>query len=146
MRFRAISAGLLTVMLLSFSLAASACEIQCDLQTAVAAGPGCHGNSGSADSQQKQPMSSMAGMDRSAMWESAIQTKMAFQSHSCTHSVCVQQPALVSSENVAMIHAPASLQAIAAAAPMIVSIASSRRNLPHLESSSPVALRTILRV
>jgi len=143
-------ASMLTVMLLSISFVASACEVQCDLK---AVGPDCHIASHQAPSQPKQQMPPMAGMDHSATPENvttAIEPTIAVMSQACDHQVCAQDPALLGNEKATVAYAAPHFQTVVLIASILMPTVSRESFLvcgsPPLRSSSPIALHTTLRV
>lgn len=154
MKFRATLAGWLTVMMLSLSFAASACETRCDLNSV---GPSCHESSRPAATLQNQPMTAMAGIDSQAMPETnaaAAEPTALMASQTCLPHLCVQEPVVLGNENAAVAHAAPQFEVatfIAAAATATSMTAApggwlSVRGSPHLQSSSPIALHTTLRI
>lgn len=149
MRFRAIWASLLTVLLLSLTPAASACQMKCILPSA---GMVCH-KSPSALFQQDKPADSMAGMHL-AMHQAAACAgplhRLFIGSERCVHHVCTQQAALLNDHKNLTVDRPAgSLLSILVASPSVHAARNgwaSVRGSPHLPKSSPVSLNTALRV
>lgn len=151
MRFRATIASLLTVILLSFSFVASACETRCDLKSVL---PSCHSGSQNAQAHAQPTMASMPSMEHTeanSTGQATIHLAVVQVSQVCEHSVCVQQPALLSNDNaVALTHLLPSFVAVAYVAAWMM-------DAPEMawrpvvgstlaRSSSPVALHTTLRV
>ena len=139
MRFRATFTSLLTVLLLSLSSVASACEIKCDL---ARVGPSCH----EARATEGQ-MQAMAGMDRQASAHSAV---LVSAPRSCQHRVCANQPALLGERNGFIPHFAPSMAAVLPAflsfAPAAVDLSIPVRGPPSFRADSPVSLHTTLRV
>ena len=146
MRLRATCAGLLTLVLLCFSSASTACETRCEIKGAK---PGCHERE--ALSFERQRMSGMAdtamlGMDASTAAPDAI----VVPSPTCAQHGCVHDAAVLSDEGARA----ADLRphtGTAKPSPEIMPAAARQtrpasRRSPPLQQASPVRLRTTLRV
>ncbi len=144
MRFRAIFACMLTVMLLSLSCAAPDCEIRCNFAAAL---PACHRSV--SHQRQQQPM---AEMPRMASSEIGVQNHaVAATVPSCTSHVCAQQQAFllmqrdtIANVSLAPVYTPFvdAIQFV----PEPTRSELSSRGPPPFAPVSPVSLRTSLRV
>ena len=143
MRFRRTLAGLLTVMVLSFSPFASRCEIRCNLKSVAGS---CHGSS---HGRQQGIMSAMAGMDHSAAKPgTAASAVFASQPEACKHHVCVQplvalHPHMATLSivpiNVGLV-SPDPLQFASERTTELISV----RGPPSFRRATPVSLHTTL--
>lgn len=149
MRFRATLASLLTVILLSFSSDASACEIRCDR---ASLGVSCHAGMKHSPQQRSTSMSSMPEMDASPAGEEAdpgpaIASAVA---QSCSHHVCAPQPVLLNAQTRAFTNTDLSHQVSLLFALPQEYVAPSGilpvRGPPPIHRASPVSLRTTLRI
>ena len=158
MRFRAIWAGLLAVLLLSLSPAASACEIQCDLAHGL---PSCHGKAVAPQHQRSHTSpAEMAGMTMAAVTREptqhlgASEHDASFAPAACQHRVCAEPAMLMKDEGAQSIQVTLNPQAIHLIATLLWSAATgtgvSARGAPTLSPShlrsTPVSLHTTLRV
>lgn len=148
MRLRATWATLLTVMMLSLSVVASACEIQCGLKSAS---PGCHGRSRQSPSQQGKEMPAMADMGHAAIDDAAAShPAIVVQPPACSHRLCMQEPAFSTNRDELAVHAICSVQVAALIEATVIPAVPGRSHsvpgAPHLRISCPVALHTTLRV
>lgn len=140
MRFRAILAGLVAVLLLSISCVANACEISCNVK---AFGPGCHTSSNATTSP------AMAGMPDRGM-DVSVHSARVQANDLCKHSVCEQQAQAVASDKT-VLHARslAKLQALISVLVFPVSglhVRIESANTAPQRAPLLVALQTALRV
>lgn len=166
MRFRAAWAGLLMVLLLSLSTAATACEVACGL---AGLGASCHGEamlhpSQHAPSKAGSKAGSMAGMSMTpmrqetakppqsagAVADAAMAAVRVGDGLGCIHAGCGQSPALLKNEAAQRAQADVSPQAVVLMGLLLPPPAARgrvpAREAPHLPVRSPVSLRTTLRI
>lgn len=148
MRFRGILAGLLTALLLSLSTNASVCQVRCGLGSIA---PSCHTAAPHPQNHDTMPpMEGMDGMPHQDGARSSAETKAVLLANSaCTTHVCSQLPAKVS-ELKALSHTLVSVAAVSHTT-LQFPPEPSRTNLaprgpPDLRQTTPVSLRTTLRV
>ena len=141
---RATFVGLLTALLLSYSCASAACEIQC---ASTIGAPGCHGHASRA--QTDRP-ADMAGLPDSANHAMADEVETLSIAPSCLHHVCEKDLLFFGKPSFEKAHTtevtgPAMLDEVRFLLPsegMWLSV----RGSPPLPPSSQIALRTTLRV
>ena len=140
MRFRATLTSFLTVILLSLSSVASACEIKCDL---AKMGPSCHEARSTPGRMPK-----MAGMEQPQVSKDSAAS--ASTAHHCQHQVCATQPALLVERNGVIAYATPSVAAVIPHFLLLAPAALDRsipvRGPPPFRTDSPVSLHTTLRV
>ena len=146
MRFRAIFASTLTVILLSLSWAIPQCQTKCDFAAAL---PGCHGSL--SHQGQPQPMADMPGMAHRASSEVSVQGDAVAALPSCTSHPCAEQPPSLLKQKVAIEtgHLASPSAAFVDAiqfAPKPTGSELAPRGPPRFAPASPVSLRTTLRV
>ena len=158
MRFRAIWAGLLAVLLLSLSPAASACEIKCDLAHGM---PSCHGKAVAPGLQRSHTSpAEMAGMKMADVSREptqhlgASEHDASFAPAACHHRVCAQSPMLMEDEGAQSAQVTLNPQAVhlivtslwSASPGMCISARRAPPLFPSHVRSTPVSLHTTLRV
>lgn len=144
MRLRATLASLLTVILLSISPATSNCEIKCDIAKTQ---PSCHSSSVQAHRQ----MAGMPGMEQNASldFQNEFSALIATAPVCRTHA-CAQQPAVFSEQKAVFANISVATEMVFsdfaqfAHEPVIATFYV--RGPPHYRPSTPVSLRTTLRV
>ena len=148
MRLRATLAGMLIVMLVAFSSAASACEIKCGFFMSAS---GCHAASESPAARGTY-MAEMPGMDSVDIMTQNVSTERAAvsDSHKCRHTACNQQPGLVRDQKVSVVSAPTGIALLTLDPPRIVLDPATGgipvRGPPLRQVDSPVSLHTTIRV
>ncbi len=145
MRFRGILGGLLAALLLSLSTTASICQVRCALGSMA---PSCHEVVPQA--QNHQPMPPMEGMPQEGGASAPRQTKaVSLANAACANHVCSQLSAKVS-ELTALDHTQV-MVAVVSQTTLQFSAEPSHtkppsRDPPDLRETTPVSLRTTLRV
>ena len=148
MKFRGILAGFLTAVLLSLSTVAAECQVKCGLGSMA---PSCHKRESQATEHEAMPlMAAMEGMHHDNGVRSPAQTEeiLAVNSACATH-VCSQLPAKTTERkavNYTLISVPAPFQAEFQLSPEPWLGELLSRGPPHLRETTPVSLRTSLRV
>jgi hypothetical protein len=146
MRFQATWAGVLTVVMLLFSPAASICEAQCSLGRLR---PACHSEGAGTRSPEADMVSGMChGRARSE--RGAAQSLAVLWSSPCCHRVCVPQPATLTPQRSVTVPDPLLSELVhanvkhLAPEPFVTGI--TLRWLPSFRPPSTVDLHTIQRV
>ena len=150
MRFRAVLSSVLTVLLLSLSSFASACETRCDL---ARTGVVCHGSAHHGHSHSGPMAKAMPGMSMGATLDHSVAQPDhlgAIEAASCEQHVCAQGPVLLKDASfqtvrVSLSH-PIVLLLSAMLWPPDPAEENFERRRPPLQLSTPVSLRTTLRV
>ena len=148
MRLRATLAGMLIVMLVASSSAASACEIRCGFFMSAS---GCHAGSEPSVAQRTY-MATMPGMDGvDIMAQNAPMERVAVSdSHRCRHAVCAQQPGFVRDQKVSVVPTPTGVALLILNPPRLVLDPAAGglpvRGPPSRQANSPVSLHTTIRV
>lgn len=141
---RATFVGLLTALLLSYSCASAACEIQC---ASNAAAPGCHGHASRAHSD---PPADMAGMPDSTHHSMTDEVETLSLAPSCQHRICATdflffgRPTFEKTPTTEVTRS--GILHDARCLPPSEAMWLSVRGSPPLPPSSQIALRTTLRV
>ena len=138
------------MVLLSFSCAATACEVKCNL---ASVGSGCHSSS-HASMQRSQVMAAqMAGMQSQVTNETSASSAgpaVVSASTPCIRHVCVEQPVSLNNDNVVTVHAAVTYEAVILIAALTMPAAPSEwisgRGSRHVLTTSPVSLHTTVRV
>ena len=154
MQVRSTLASALIAILLLLSCGASACEMNCNLATAINAAPACHGSSG-AQASTATMSEQMGGMAHAQMRASLNSDQGCSSTFSaCAHQACTQQPALINTADAragsARLYAGSLSIAMAAVGAPCTLTGQSRRSrlraITNLQFPSPVTDHTTLRV
>lgn len=139
MGFRVTLTSLLTVILLSLSSGASACEIQCDMSRS---GSSC-GETQAVNEQMTAMASTMAG-------HACCGRSTNISTHSCNHLVFANQPAVLSKRVSIAVYSNCSLAVAVPEPPVVATFPLTAsvwlRGPPRFLPKSPVSLHTTLRV
>ena len=139
MRLGATWTNLFTLMLLSLSSVASACDIRCDMAVADA---GC-----TQTQSVDQPVPAMASM---VSHQACCQRTVSLSLPSCHHGASAHQPALLSEPIRIAAHATDNPAAVGPGHVPIASLDATAptpvRGPPRFRTVSPISLHTILRV
>lgn len=145
MRFRMLLAGLLTVLMLSLSSVAFACEAKCDL---AGLSPSCHGHATRSEASQAPEMSGMSMPGMVHPGTAAEHTVL--QAPSTCAARLLSYPALCKDETLRLAQVVSGAHAIVALTPLLWSMlpdsSSPVRVGPPALSSTPVSLHTSLRI